>query len=283
MKASVAIQVLPSVQDEDELIRIVDEVIAYIKSTGLNCYVGPFETTIEGESYDQLMEIVANCQKVAIKAGCESVSAYIKVVYNPEGEVLTIDKKLQSITNKTAPLIAVAVIILIWYICSDREVVPAYMLPSPYDVVKAFVDNFSVMMKQAAVTLQEACYGLLIGVALAFIVATLMDRFAFLYKAIYPILVITQTIPTIAVAPLLVLWMGFGMAPKITLVVITTFFPIAVGLLGGFEGADGDAINLMRAMGANRYQIFKYVKLPNAMPSFFPDSRFRLHMPLWAR
>lgn len=223
MKASVAIQVLPSVQDEDELIRIVDEVIAYIKSTGLNCYVGPFETTIEGESYDQLMEIVANCQKVAIKAGCESVSAYIKVVYNPEGEVLTIDKKLQSITNKTAPLIAVAVIILIWYICSDREVVPAYMLPSPYDVVKAFVDNFSVMMKQAAVTLQEACYGLLIGVALAFIVATLMDRFAFLYKAIYPILVITQTIPTIAVAPLLVLWMGFGMAPKITLVVITTF------------------------------------------------------------
>lgn len=143
------------------------------------------------------------------------------------------------------------------------------MLPSPYDVVKAFVDNFSVMMKQAAVTLQEACYGLLIGVSLAFIVATLMDRFAFLYKAIYPILVITQTIPTIAVAPLLVLWMGFGMAPKITLVVITTFFPIAVGLLGGFEGADSDAINLMRAMGANRYQIFKYVKLPNAMPSFF--------------
>ena len=94
MKASVAIQVLPSVNDEDELIRIVDEVIAYIKSTGLNCYVGPFETTIEGESYGQLMEIVTNCQKVAVNAGCGSVSAYIKVVYNPEGEVLTIDKKV---------------------------------------------------------------------------------------------------------------------------------------------------------------------------------------------
>lgn len=94
MKASVAIQVLPEVPNEDELIRIVDEVIAYIKSTGLNCYVGPFETTIEGESYDQLMEIVANCQKVAINAGCPSVSSYIKVVYNPEGEVLTIDKKV---------------------------------------------------------------------------------------------------------------------------------------------------------------------------------------------
>lgn len=78
MKASVAIQVLPKTDSEEELIRIVDEVIAYIKSSGLNCSVGPFETTIEGESYDQLMEIVANCQKVAIKAGCPSVSALCK-------------------------------------------------------------------------------------------------------------------------------------------------------------------------------------------------------------
>ena len=95
MKASVAIQVLPQVESEDELIRIVDEVIAYIKSTGRNCYVGPFETTIEGESYDELMEIVSNCQKVAIEAGCPSVSSYVKIVYNPEGEVLTIDKKVK--------------------------------------------------------------------------------------------------------------------------------------------------------------------------------------------
>lgn len=182
-------------------------------------------------------------------------------------------KKLQSITNKSAPLIAVAVIILIWFFCCDREVVPAYMLPSPYDVVKAFVDNFSVMMKQASVTLQEACYGLGIGIALAFIISSLMDRFSFLYKALYPILVITQTIPTIAIAPLLVLWMGFGMAPKITLVVITTFFPIAIGLLNGFESVDPDAINLMRAMGAKRFQIFRYVKLPNATASFFSGLR----------
>ena len=94
MTASIAIQVLPKVDSEEELIRIVDEVIAYIASSGLNYYVGPFETTIEGESYDELMTIAANCQKVAIKAGCESVSAYIKVVYAPEGEVLTIDKKV---------------------------------------------------------------------------------------------------------------------------------------------------------------------------------------------
>lgn len=147
------------------------------------------------------------------------------------------------------------------------------MLPSPTDVFTAFFDNFTVMMQQAAVTLQEACYGLLIGVALAFITATLMDRFNFLYKALYPILVITQTIPTIAIAPLLVLWMGFGMAPKITLVVITTFFPIAIGLLDGYRSVDKDAVNLMRAMGANRLQIFRYVKLPNATGSFFSGLR----------
>ena len=94
MTSSIAIQVLPKVDSEEELIRIVDEVIAYIASTGLNYYVGPFETTIEGESYDELMTIAANCQKIAINAGCESVSAYIKVVYTPEGEVLTIDKKV---------------------------------------------------------------------------------------------------------------------------------------------------------------------------------------------
>jgi uncharacterized protein YqgV (UPF0045/DUF77 family) len=94
MTASVAIQVLPKVDSEDELIRIVDEVIAYIRSTGLNYYVGPFETTIEGESYDQLMDIVRECQHVAVRAGAPSVSAYVKIVYQPEGEVLTIERKV---------------------------------------------------------------------------------------------------------------------------------------------------------------------------------------------
>lgn len=94
MNASVAIQVLPAMENDEELVRVVDEVIDYIKSTGLNYYVGPFETTIEGEDYDQLMDIVKQCQHVAIRAGAPKVSAYIKVVYEPEGEILTIDKKV---------------------------------------------------------------------------------------------------------------------------------------------------------------------------------------------
>ena len=94
MQASVAIQVLPGVDSTEEVVRIVDEVIDYIKSTGLNYYVGPFETTIEGESYDQQMDIVKECQHVAVRAGAPSVSAYVKIAYKPEGGVLTIDQKV---------------------------------------------------------------------------------------------------------------------------------------------------------------------------------------------
>ena len=93
MNASVAIQSLPKADNNEELIRIVDEVIAYIKSTGLKYYVGPFETTIEGD-YDELMDIVKECQHIAVRAGAPSVAAYIKVSYHPEGDVLTIEKKV---------------------------------------------------------------------------------------------------------------------------------------------------------------------------------------------
>lgn len=143
------------------------------------------------------------------------------------------------------------------------------MLPSPAAVAKSFVSDFSLLLQHARVTLTEAFLGLLLGVVLAFLLATLMDRFEILYKAIYPLLVITQTVPTIAVAPLLVLWQGFGMAPKITLVVLTTFFPIAVSLLDGYRCADPDAINLLRSMGAGRVKIFRYIKFPSALGSFF--------------
>ena len=94
MKASVAIQSLPQADNDQELVRMVDEVIDYIRSTGLNYYVGPFESTIEGDNYDQLMDIVKECQHVAVRAGAPKVSAYIKVVYEPEGEILTIDQKV---------------------------------------------------------------------------------------------------------------------------------------------------------------------------------------------
>ena len=93
MESSVAIQVLPKVQDTKEVCRIVDEVIAYIAGTGYNYFVGPFETTIEGP-YDELMDIVKECQHIAVRAGAPAVSAYIKVAWRPEGGVLAIEQKI---------------------------------------------------------------------------------------------------------------------------------------------------------------------------------------------
>lgn len=93
MSASIAIQVLPKVETDAEVVRIVDDVIAYIQSTGLNYQVGAFETTIEGESYEELMDITKECLKVAVRSGAPKVSAYIKAVYRPDGDILTIEQK----------------------------------------------------------------------------------------------------------------------------------------------------------------------------------------------
>ena len=93
MSASIAIQVLPKVETDAEVCRIVDDVIDYIRSTGLSYQVGAFETTLEGESYDDLMEIAKECLKVAVRAGAPKVSAYIKAVYRPDGDILTIAQK----------------------------------------------------------------------------------------------------------------------------------------------------------------------------------------------
>lgn len=93
MSASIAIQILPKVETDAEVVRIVDEVIAYIQSTGLTYQVGAFETTLEGENYDELMDIAKACLKVAVRSGAPKVSAYIKAVYRPDGDILTIEEK----------------------------------------------------------------------------------------------------------------------------------------------------------------------------------------------
>ena len=181
--------------------------------------------------------------------------------------------KSGSIRRKLLPAGTFVLIILLWWALSATGLIPAYMLPSPADVVSAFIRDFPNLMNHALVSLQEAIYGLLIGTILAFGLACAMDRFLVLEQSVMPLLVVTQTIPTIAIAPLLVLWMGFDMAPKITLVVITTFFPIAVGLLEGFKSADPDAVALLRSMNASRWQIFHHVKIPAALPFFFSGLR----------
>ena len=178
-------------------------------------------------------------------------------------------KKLQSITEKISPAVALIVIATVWASISGFELVPSYMLPSPVSVAHAFVEDFPLLMEHAATTLTEAGIGLGIGIILAFITASLMDRFKLLYNAVYPLMIITQTIPTVAIAPILIMWMGFDMAPKIALIVLTTFFPITVGLLDGYASVDADAVSLLRSMGAGRLRIFFTVKIPSALSHFF--------------
>ncbi|MCD7774957.1 MAG: ABC transporter permease [Clostridiales bacterium] len=178
-------------------------------------------------------------------------------------------KRLQSITGKASPVITLCIFVAVWAAVCGFGSIPSYMLPSPGAVISSFISDFPTLMSHSAATLTEAALGLGIGIILAFITASLMDRFKILYNSFYPLLVISQTIPTVAIAPILILWMGFGMAPKIALVVLTTFFPITIGLLDGYRSADPDAVSLLRSMGAGRLQIFRYIKLPSALPHFF--------------
>lgn len=182
-------------------------------------------------------------------------------------------KRSRSITSKLPAAGAIALLLLVWHFSCSLGLVPSFMLPSPEAVITALVTEFPLLMQHARVTLMEAAYGLAAGVAVAFVAATLMDRFRFLYKALYPLLIITQTIPSVAIAPLLVLWMGFEMAPKVTLVAITTFFPITIGLLDGYAAADREAAELLRSMGASRGQIFRHLKFPAALSHFFSGLR----------
>lgn len=116
------------------------------------------------------------------------------------------------------------------------------MLPSPVQVAEAFIKEFPALMENARITLAEAGMGLVLGIATGFGAAVLMDRFDKAFKAFYPIIVLTQTVPAVAIAPLLVLWFGYEMTPKVILIVITTFFPITVGLLTGFRAADCEPV-----------------------------------------
>lgn len=178
-------------------------------------------------------------------------------------------KRSVNITRNLPAAITLILLLVVWEAVSRSGAVPHYMLPAPTEVLSALVRDFPTLMFHAATTLQEAAWGLIIGILLAMAMATVMDRFVVMDRSFYPLMIISQTIPTIAIAPLLVLWMGFGMAPKITLVVLTTFFPIAVGLLDGYRSVDPDAVDLMRAMGASRVQIFRHLKFPAALGHFF--------------
>lgn len=178
-------------------------------------------------------------------------------------------KKSQNITNALYPLTFLALLLLIWELICRFELVPGFLLPSPERVVSALITDAPILWEHAGVTLTEAFLGLFFSILIAVSLAVAMDAWQFLYRALYPVLVITQTIPTIAVAPLFVLWMGYGMTPKIVVIVIACFFPLCVSVFGGLQATDTDILRMYRSMGATRRQILCQVKLPGAIESFF--------------
>lgn len=176
------------------------------------------------------------------------------------------------IKNKTDYIYPVAFTIIFlftWQLLCSFAIIPSYLLPSPFQIVKALREDFSLLMYHLLYTLSESILGLITGVVLGFIFAILMDRFVILYKIFYPFTIITQTVPTIAVAPLLVLWFGYDLLPKIILIVIVTFFPVTIGMLESFKSGDKDELNLLKSMGASEFDIYKYIKLPSSLGKFF--------------
>lgn len=172
-----------------------------------------------------------------------------------------------------APACAVVALLAVWQGVCSAGLVPNFMLPSPVEVVCALVADFPLLLSHTWTTLSEAALGLAIGVAVGFGFAVLMDKFETFYLAFDPLLTVSQTVPTVAIAPLFVLWFGYGLLPKVLLVVITTFFPVTVALANGFRSVDQDQIDLMRTMRATEWQIFRYAKLPAAMDQFFSGLR----------
>ncbi len=171
------------------------------------------------------------------------------------------------------PVVALAALLAVWELACDTGLVPAFMLPSPLAVVRSLFADLGLIAQHSITTLEEAALGLGIGVVVGFVFALLMDRFETFYLAFEPLMTVSQTIPTIAIAPLLVLWFGYGLAPKVILIVLTTFFPVTVSLVSGFRSVDTDMIDLLRTMGASRWQIFRYVKLPAAAEQLFSGLR----------
>ncbi|MDR2209960.1 MAG: ABC transporter permease [Spirochaetaceae bacterium] len=164
-------------------------------------------------------------------------------------------------------------LIALWQALSVSGMVPGYMLPGPFRVLAALWGDRLLLAGHLGRTLAEAAAGLALAVAAAFVLAVIMDMNRRIKDALGPLLLLTQTIPTIALAPLLILWMGYGSAPKIALVFLTCFFPLTLGLLGAFSSADEDELRLLKSMGANSAQLYRYIKIPSGAGAFFSGLR----------
>ncbi|MHA1553398.1 MAG: ABC transporter permease [Alphaproteobacteria bacterium] len=162
----------------------------------------------------------------------------------------------------------VAGLMAIWELAVVIFAVPDYILPAPSQVWLAFLEVRPLLPAHITTTMSEALGGLALAIAVAVPVAALIATFEPARRAVLPLLVISQNIPMIVLAPLLVVWFGFGIAPKLLVVALIGFFPIVVSTTDGLLNADRELIDLVRAMGADRRRVMRTVLVPAAIPSF---------------
>lgn len=148
-----------------------------------------------------------------------------------------------------------------------------FLVPSPAEVASALWENRSLLAENAWVTLREIVFGLLCAFLVGLCVALAMYRWETVRHATYPLIVASQTIPVVVLAPILLVWLGFGIGPKVVVVALICFFPITIAMLDGLRSANPEAIKLMRSLDASRWQILRRVEAPGSLPSTFTGTK----------
>lgn len=175
------------------------------------------------------------------------------------------------------PSLAIAFVLLAaWQLYADAGHVGDDVLPAPTRVVSEGWANRTDLWDNALPTLRATLLGFGVSLVVGFLLSVVIDASIHVRRALLPLLVTTQTLPLIAIAPLVVIWFGFGLAPKVLLVAFVTFFPITVSFVEGYAAADRDADTLLRSMGAGRWRIFRTLRLPTALPFFFAGLRIAI-------
>jgi ABC-type nitrate/sulfonate/bicarbonate transport system permease component len=170
--------------------------------------------------------------------------------------------------NAWPPALVLGVVVLLWDLVANAANI-SRSLPGPWLVVTSSWRDRTNLAPAMWTTSMEAVLGIAIAIVCALALAIAVDWSRAVRRSVYPLMVASQTIPLIALAPLVIIWFGFGPAPKVVLVALFTFFAIAVGTIQGLRSADPDAMNLLRTMGATRAQLLWRVRLPSALPQFF--------------
>ncbi|TFB13116.1 ABC transporter permease [Filobacillus milosensis] len=167
------------------------------------------------------------------------------------------------------PILVLILLFIIWELSVIVFEIQKWLLPAPSEIFKIGVAEWPNYYGHVLATSKLIIIGFIIGSSIGIIVAVALHLVKFLRLSMYPLIILSQNIPIIILAPLLVVWFGFGMFPKILVITLVCFFPIAISLLGGFQQTDRDLMHYMKMAGANKKQIFWKLEWPSALPYLF--------------